>query len=65
VEGVAVTDLGRFGLRVGLRPGDVILGVNGQDVQTPVQVRDAFAGQRQAQLVVQRGAQRLSLRFRI
>ena len=65
VEGVAVTDLGRFGLRVGLRSGDVILGVNGQDVQTPVQVRDAFAGQRQAQLVVQRGAQRLSLRFRI
>jgi S1-C subfamily serine protease len=65
MEGVAVTDVGPFGLQVGLRPGDVILGVNGQEVETPVQVRDAFSGRRQAELVVQRGGQRLSLRFRI
>lgn len=65
VEGVAVMDVGPFGGQVGLRTGDVILAVNGQEVQTPAQVRDAFAGQRRAELVVQRGAQRLSLRFRI
>ncbi|MCX8225334.1 MAG: PDZ domain-containing protein, partial [Sulfitobacter sp.] len=47
------------------RPGDVILGVNGQEVETPAQVRDAFSGRRQAELIVQRGGQRLSLRFRI
>jgi Do/DeqQ family serine protease len=65
VEGVAVMDVGAFGLRVGLRPGDVILAVNGQGVQTPTQVRTAFKGKRSAELFVQRGGQRLSLRFRI
>jgi S1-C subfamily serine protease len=61
VEGVAVTDVGPFGLQVGLRPGDVILGVNGQEVETPVQVRDAFSGRRQAELFVQRGGQRFRI----
>lgn len=65
VDGVAVMDVGPFGLRVGLRPGDVILAVNGQEVEAPDQIRAAFNGQRQADLLVQRGAQRLSLRFRI
>ncbi len=65
VQGVAVMDAGAFGVRVGLRPGDVILSVNGADVQTPSEVRDVLAGTRQAALVIQRGAQRLALRFRI
>jgi S1-C subfamily serine protease len=60
-----VMDVGAFGLRVGLRPGDVILAVNGQNVLTPAQVRTAFKGKRSAELFVQRGGQRLSLRFRI
>ncbi|WP_093917658.1 trypsin-like peptidase domain-containing protein [Sulfitobacter marinus] len=65
VGGVAVMDVGAFGLRVGLRRGDVILAVNGQNVRTPAQVRAAFKGKRSAELFVQRGGQRLSLRFRI
>ena len=65
VEGVAVMEPGVYGLQVGLRPGDVILALNGRDVETPSQVRDALKGQRQVAMVVQRGTQRLSLRFRI
>ena len=65
VEGVAVVEPGVYGLQVGLRPGDVILVLNGREVETPAQVRDALQGQRQVAMVVQRGTQRLSLRFRI
>ena len=65
VAGVAVMDTGPYGARVGLRQGDVILAVNGAEVQTPSDVSDQMAGSRQVSMVVQRGVQRLSLQFRV
>ncbi len=65
VAGVAVMDPGTYGQRVGLRQGDVILNVNGAAVRSPSQVRDVLEGTRQVAMIVQRGAQRLSLRFRM
>ena len=65
IEGVAVTDPGAYGIRVGLRAGDVLLAINGAEVQTPDDVRRLLSATRSAALVVQRGAQRLSLRFRL
>lgn len=65
VEGVAVLEPGDYGLRAGLRKGDVILGVNGMEVLTPDQIADILRSERQIGLVVQRGTRRLSLRFRV
>ncbi|MCV3273722.1 trypsin-like peptidase domain-containing protein [Roseobacter sinensis] len=62
--GVIVTDTGRFGSRVGLRVGDVIVGVNDRAVQRPRDVVEAFRSRSRSYAVtVIRGAQRVVLRF--
>ncbi len=65
-EGVAVSDAGRFGPRVGLQTGDLILEVNGVEIEHPEEVAVILAGQvRQIEMVVQRGNRRTLLRFRV
>jgi Do/DeqQ family serine protease len=67
-EGVVVENPGRFGARLGLQPGDVILAVNGVAIKTTAQIPDALAAAASARalaLEVQRGLQRLSLRSRL
>ena len=64
-EGVVVMDAGRFGPRVGLRAGDVIEMVNGIETSHPDEVAAILSGQvRRIEMVVQRGARRLAVRFR-
>ena len=64
--GVAVVDAGRFGPRVGLRAGDVILSVNGVETLRPAQVEDQLAsGTRRFEILIQRGDRRSLLRFRV
>ena len=65
-EGVLVADPGRFGAQVGLRRGDVILAINGVDIQMPDEVAMLFEGQvRRFEIIVQRGTRRSVLRFRV
>ncbi|MEP5727757.1 MAG: trypsin-like peptidase domain-containing protein [Sulfitobacter sp.] len=65
-QGVAVTDAGRFGPRIGLRSGDVILAVNGDDVTRPGDVAAILeAAGRRVEMVIQRGDRRSLIRFRI
>ena len=65
VEGVAVIDIGRFAARTGLRTGDVIVELNGIALTHPDEVAAILAGDvRRIDIVVQRGAQRIAIRFR-
>ena len=65
-HGVLVADPGPFGAQVGLRRGDVILAINGIDIQVPDEVATLFGGQvRRFEIVVQRGTRRSFLRFRV
>jgi len=65
VEGVAVLDAGPTGRRAGLRLGDVILAINGVAVDHPDVLAGVLTGSaRRIELVVQRGAQRITMRFR-
>lgn len=64
-EGVAVTDPGRFGARLGLRRGDVLLAINGEKVDHPREVETLLSRrERVIDMVIQRGASRTVLRFR-
>ena len=64
-EGVAVTDPGRFGARLGLRRGDVLLAINGEKVDHPREVETLLSRRaRVIDMVIQRGASRTVLRFR-
>jgi Do/DeqQ family serine protease len=64
--GVVVMDAGRFGPRVGLRNGDIILSVNGVEIEHPGDLQALFGGQvRQFELLIQRGDRRSLLRFRV
>ena len=64
-EGVAVTDLGPYGARIGLRPGDLILGINGVAMRLPDDVARALTNPaRRMQMDVLRQGQRIALRFR-
>ena len=63
--GVVVLDAGRFGPRVGVRDGDVILSVNGVAVEDTAALVALLSGQvRRIQMVIQRGDRRMALRFR-
>ncbi|MFG6500641.1 trypsin-like peptidase domain-containing protein [Sulfitobacter sp. 1A13191] len=63
--GVVVLDAGRFGPRVGLRDGDVIVSVNGVAVADTAALVALLSGQvRRVQMVIQRGDRRMALRFR-
>ncbi|MDF3384679.1 MULTISPECIES: trypsin-like peptidase domain-containing protein [Sulfitobacter] len=63
--GVVVLDAGRFGPRVGLRDGDVVISVNGVAVEDTAALVALLAGQvRRIQMVIQRGDRRMALRFR-
>ena len=63
--GVVVLDAGRFGPRVGLSDGDVILSVNGVAVEDTAALAALLSGQvRRIQMVIQRGDRRMALRFR-
>ena len=65
-EGVVVTELGAFGDRIGLRPGDIVLGVNTVFTVTPEDViRGLSSGDRRMVIEVLRGGQRVALRFRV
>lgn len=65
VEGVAVLSAGAVAARAGLRAGDVIVALNGIAVARPDDVAVLLSGQvRRVDLVIQRGAQRISLRIR-
>lgn len=64
--GVVVTEPGRFGPRVGLRRGDVIVSINDVDLTHPDEVAALFGGQvRRFQMQVLRGDRLVSLRFRV
>ncbi len=65
-QGIVVTNPGRFGPRIGLRQGDVILSVNGIEVTHPDEVATLLGGQvRRFGVLVLRGDRRISLRFRL
>ncbi|MWD26575.1 PDZ domain-containing protein [Aquicoccus sp. SCR17] len=64
-EGVAVTDAGPYGARIGLRRGDVILAVNGRATDDPDAVIRGLDGARsRVQIELMRAGQRNVIRFR-
>lgn len=65
-DGVVVTDPGEAGLRAGLQPGDILLAVNGDQIDTPRQAIKALTNPpRRLRLDLLRRGQRVSLRFRL
>ena len=64
--GVVVINPGPIGVRVGVKPGDVIEAVGGETMKTPQDVSDALkASGRTVQMDVIRGVSRVQLRFRL
>lgn len=64
--GVVVVEAARYGARVGLRKGDVLVSVNGVEINHPSELKTLFGGQvRRFEVVIQRGARRSLLRFRV
>lgn len=63
-DGVVVLDQGPFGGQVGLQPGDVLVGINGQRVDAPRDVDLLLRRPGLQQIEVRRGDRRLLLRFR-
>ncbi|OWU84072.1 serine protease [Oceanicola sp. 22II-s10i] len=64
--GAVVTDPGPIGLRAGLRRGDVITGVNGTEITASSDADEALAATgRWLTIDLQRGLERMSLRFRL
>lgn len=65
-EGVVVEVPGEIGTRLGLRPGDLLLGLNGQRIESPdeaLALLDAASGRAAFQL--RRGGRNVTLRFRL
>ncbi|MEH6737342.1 MAG: trypsin-like peptidase domain-containing protein [Sulfitobacter sp.] len=64
-KGVAVIEVGNFAVRAGLRVGDVLMSLNGVTLSHPDQAAQVLSGEvRRIEMSVQRGAQRISMRFR-
>jgi Do/DeqQ family serine protease len=63
-RGVVVLEPGPFGARAGLAEGDVILAVSGREVRRTRDAARALARPGRHEILVQRGAQRLAVRFR-
>lgn len=65
-RGVVVDDPGQIGLRAGLRAGDILRGINDIVVETSADAEAALEeARRHLFLDVQRGTQRLTMRFRL
>ena len=65
-EGVLVAEVGGLAAEVGLKPGDILLQINGLVVETPSDAVTALqAGGRRWQVDVLRQGQPLRLRFRV
>ena len=62
-EGVVVADPGDLGRRAGFRPGDIIRSVDRRPVASPRAAADLLSARGRKAVTVQRGAQRLFLRF--
>ena len=66
VSGILVIETGRFGGRVGMRPGDVILGVNGQKIDIVEDfIQELVLFGRSIQIDLVRDQRRLAIRLRI
>ena len=65
-EGVVVANPGPYGARVGLRAGDVLVALNGSEIETVEQVEEVLAGAgRGLRLDVLRAGRRIVMRVRI
>jgi Do/DeqQ family serine protease len=64
VRGVIIANPGELGARVGLRAGDVLLGINGKRIQAPQAAGRALSRSGRFQLEVLRGNRRVVLSFR-
>ena len=65
-QGVVVDDPGQIGLRAGLRAGDILRGINDMTVETATEAEAALEeAERHLFLDVQRGTQRMTMRFRL
>ncbi|WP_138934530.1 trypsin-like peptidase domain-containing protein [Roseovarius arcticus] len=65
-SGVLVEDPGDIGARAGLRPGDILLGIDGAVVTDSAGASAALeAATRRLSLDIQRGQRRLTMRFRL
>lgn len=65
-EGIVVENPGDLGARVGLRFGDILLGINDTVITRTSDVEDALRQTpRRVSMVVQRGSRRVTLRFRL
>jgi len=64
--GVVVVDPGPYGGRAGLRAGDVLDDINGDEMEHPGDVEAALTDPgRRVQMTIQRGGRAVSLRFRL
>lgn len=65
-DGVVITDPGAYGSRVGLRAGDIILGINNEAIKTPADVSEVLGNiGRWMKVDLNRQGQRVSLRYRL
>lgn len=66
LEGVLVTEVSAWSARTGLRPGDVLLAINGAQINSTADVETAAkAGGRSWTIDLNRGGQAVRLRFRV
>jgi len=64
LDGVLIANPGRFGARVGLRPGDVVLGVNGDAVNGTAQLARMLDSPGRYRIDLLRGGKRVVVSFR-
>ncbi len=65
-KGIVVLESGRIAASIGIRQGDILFSANGQDLKTAEDLNAILSsGGRRGVLLLQRGAQKVSLRFRL